>query len=202
MCTATRSRSEACLGVPPEAPTTGRPSRSPGLAALAAALLCCLTARPGGAEEAAPDSSGRPTPRGALIRSAVLPGWGQYRNDRPLKALSFAAAAAGFTALAVTESRGLARARTPSGHEERAARRNSAFLYVALTATFAALDAYVDAHLADFGESPTLGVGHDGDVPGLLLRVRFAWDPGGWWRLLAGASSGARSARFPRGASR
>ncbi len=198
MCGATRSRSAAGLGRPPEVLRRRGELTRPG--ALVLALLVCLPIQPTGAEEAAADTSQRPTPRGALLRSGVLPGWGQYSNERPLKALLFATAAAGFLTMAVAESRALARARTPSEHESRAARRNSAFLYVAGTATFAALDAYVDAHLADFEASPLLEARLDRDPGGVSLRVSVAWNPDGWWRRVLGRPGPGRGSLLLRAA--
>ena len=129
-----------------------------------------------GAPEIASD---RLRPRTALIRSALLPGWGQYSNGNPLKTALFGGAAAAFLAALLVEHGDLgqtndeirdARAALASGggdpvllariaqlegdYEDRAARRNTRLLYVFTTATLAALDAYVDAHLADFGPSP------------------------------------------------
>lgn len=100
--------------------------------------------------------------------------------------------------MAVVESRALARARTPSEHETRAARRNSSFLYVAATATFAALDAYVDAHLADFESSPILEARLDRDPPRVSLKMSVAWNPDGWWRKVLGWPAAGRHTGTPR----
>ena len=99
--------------------------------------------------ETSPDTLAALSPRTAMLRSAILPGWGQYSNHRPLKALLFAAAATASLGSAVAEARSLDRAATPEEHQDRAARRNTRFLFFAVTATLAAVDAYVDAHLAD-----------------------------------------------------
>ena len=40
-------------------------------------------------------------------------------------------------------------------HQDEVARRNTYFLRLFALMTFAALDAYIDAHLFDFGETPT-----------------------------------------------
>jgi hypothetical protein len=85
-----------------------------------------------------------------LLRSAVLPGWGQYYNEKPWKALGFGAAATGFLTAAIVELHSLRRAQTPQERRDLAARRNSRILYLGFTTTLAALDAYVDAHLANF----------------------------------------------------
>lgn len=108
------------------------------------------------------------TPRGALLRSALLPGWGQYANGRPFKALLFSAAAAGFLGKAIAEARGLDRAEA-AGHsdrelQDRAARRNTWVLGLLATSTLAGLDAYVDAQLAGFAVAAQARAG-----PGVAL---------------------------------
>ena len=134
-----------------------------------------------GAVTVAPASARQP-PRTALIRSALLPGWGQYRNESPLKAVLFGAAAAGFLAAVFVEHDNLGQTdvqlhdarsgladvvaaggddtqlraritRLEGEYEDLAARRNTRLLYFFTTAALAAVDAYVDAHLADFGSS-------------------------------------------------
>ena len=137
-----------------------RPGR-PGSTTLFLALLFWGLAGAAGARTAPADSLQQPTPRGALLRSAVLPGWGQYANHRPLKALIFSAAAAGFSGAVIAESRALSRARDPEEYQDRAARRNTRVLLLLATTTFAALDAYVDAHLADFDAAPNLELAAD-----------------------------------------
>ena len=92
------------------------------------------------------------TPRGALWRSALIPGWGQLRNGRYFKAVLFSGAAAAFAAASISETRNLGRVEA-SERQAAAGRRNTRLLLFMATATFSALDAYVDAHLADFGLS-------------------------------------------------
>ena len=92
-----------------------------------------------------------PSAHGALLRSAVLPGWGQFYNGHPVKGLFFGAASATALTLVVVEHRRISSAPTPEEHQDRTARRNSRLLYFALSVALAATDAYVDAHLADFG---------------------------------------------------
>ena len=123
-------------------------------------------------------------PRTALIRSALVPGWGQLDNGHSLKAALFAGAAVGFLTAVVVERDNLNRTDTQIGDvrdvlagvvsaggddpllrariahlenqfEDQAARRNTRLLYLFTTATLAAVDAYVDAHLADFGSAGT-----------------------------------------------
>lgn len=100
------------------------------------------------------------SPRGALLRSGILPGWGQLRNGKPVKAVLFAGAAGGFLVASIGDVRALRRADTTEQKEVRAARRNTRFLYFFIATTLSALDAFVDAHLADFGDEPvTPGAG-------------------------------------------
>ena len=140
-------------------------------------------------------------PRTALIRSAAVPGWGQYRNGHPLKAVLFGGTAIGFLAAALVERDNLSRtnreirdARTglamlaaagaddtqlrasmvqlEGQFEDQAARRNTRLLYLFTTATLAAVDAYVDAHLADFGyPGPSLDVAPT--AAGVFISLRL-----------------------------
>ena len=120
----------------------------------ASLLLVLLAGRPTCATEVEADSTrtdSLPSTHGALLRSAVLPGWGQFYNGRPVKGLFFGAASAtALTAVAI-EHRRIRSAPTPEEHQDRTARRNGRLLYFALSVALAAIDAYVDAHLADFG---------------------------------------------------
>ena len=120
----------------------------------ASLLLALLAGRPLGATEVEADSTrtdSLPSAHGALLRSAVLPGWGQFYNGRPVKGLFFGAASATALTAVVVEHRRIRSAPTPEDHQDRTARRNSRLLYFALSVALAAIDAYVDAHLADFG---------------------------------------------------
>lgn len=111
------------------------------------------------------------SPRAALLRSALLPGWGQLYNGKPYKAAFFAAVSAGFLGVAVAEQIALNDAQSPFESEERAARRNTRILFFALSVTFAALDAYVDAHLADLGANWNAEMRGDGAL--LTLHVNL-----------------------------
>ena len=120
----------------------------------ASLLLALLAGQPACATEVEADSTrtdSLPSAHGALLRSAVLPGWGQFYNGRPVKGLFFGAASAtALTAVAI-EHRRIRSAPTPEEHQDRTARRNGRLLYFALSVALAAIDAYVDAQLADFG---------------------------------------------------
>lgn len=120
----------------------------------ASLLFALLAGQPACATDAETDSTRTdtlPSAHGALLRSAVLPGWGQYYNGRPVKGLFFSAASATALTAVVVEHRRIRSAPTPEEHQDRTARRNSRLLYFVVSVALAATDAYVDAHLADFG---------------------------------------------------
>ena len=166
----------------------------PGPCGTAGLLVVLLTALPAGAQESTPaveagadtvrqagpgekaaadsvqQADGRLSPRAALVRSAVLPGWGQAATGHGLKALLFAGAGAGWLTSAIVESARVGDAPTPQDHEDRAARRNTRVLFYLVTATLSALDVYVDAHLENF----QLDAG-DPETPGVRLKLR--WGP-------------------------
>jgi hypothetical protein len=117
------------------------------------------------------------TPTWIMARSAVVPGWGQFKNGRPLKA-GLAIGAEGFcgykvvqawqdvnaasaredAALGAGDQAGADAAR--ADYEEAYNRRATAGWILAGTIVLSMLDAYVDAHLlqfdADFGPDPAL----------------------------------------------
>ncbi len=140
--------------------------------------MLLLTTLPVGAQESAPavkaeadsvrQDDGRLSPRAVLVRSAVLPGWGQAATGHGLKALLFAGAGAGWFTSAIVESARVGDAPTPQEHENRAARRNTRVLLYLVTATLSALDAYVDAHLEDF----QVDAANPGP-PGISVSVRW-----------------------------
>ncbi len=142
----------------------------------ASLLFVLFAGRPACATEAEADSThtvpaAPPSVHGALLRSAVLPGWGQFYNGRPFKGLFFGAASAtALTAVVVEHRRGRAAA-TPEEHQNRTARRNSRLLYFALSIALAATDAYVDAHLADFGAGAAMQVEMQRGKARLRLKV-------------------------------
>ena len=136
-----------------------RPARywAPSLLLL---LMCSRLALAAEADSTRADSL--PTPRAALLRSAVLPGWGQHYNGRPLKALFFAGASATALSAVIAAHRTIDAAPTPETHANRAARRNTRLLYFALSVALSAIDAYVDAQLADFEADIGMEMRRDG----------------------------------------
>lgn len=120
------------------------------------------------AQAAAADSSQRETtfqvlaakpkknPNAAVLRSLLVPGWGQYYNGKKWKAALVCAAELGEIGTAIywhRESKRVHDDRYQLIYEDY---RNTAYWFLAGTIILSMLDAYVDAQLADFDESPEL----------------------------------------------
>lgn len=138
------------------------PSR-PAIAWAASFLFLLLTVP--ALAQAKADSLHTQVPRKALVRSLLLPGWGQWANGRPFKALGFGAAAAVLAGRVVAQQQALGRADRRGAPdlelEDLAAGRNTRVLLFVANATLAGIDAYVDAQLAGFEVSlgPRAGPG-------------------------------------------
>ncbi|MCC7262766.1 MAG: hypothetical protein IT369_09625 [Candidatus Latescibacteria bacterium] len=148
------------------------PSR-PAIISAVNLLFAVLLAVPALAQAPA-DSLRAQAPRKALVRSLLLPGWGQYANGRPVKALGFGAAAVVLAGRVVAQQRALGRAdrrgASDAELEDLAAGRNTRVLLLLANATLAGIDAYVDAQLADFAVRLGPRVG-----PGVaLLELRWS----------------------------
>jgi hypothetical protein len=97
-----------------------------------------------------------PSPTGVMLRSAVLPGWGQWVNGQAWKGLLVVGAEAGLAINAVLQDRRMVRSNTP---EEREFYRNNKSLSIwwfAGVYFLNLLDAYIDASLRDFDTGPEI----------------------------------------------
>jgi hypothetical protein len=100
------------------------------------------------------------SPTGALLRSAVIPGWGQFYNSEPLKGLGYGALQAGLLGWVLYENNRADEAREnhrltgdpawEQAYEEHYNRRRSLIWYTAGAWVLSMLDAYVDAYLFGF----------------------------------------------------
>ena len=137
--------------------------------ALAAGMALSAWCPPAAAE--GPDSTvvdsileTRP-PRGAMLRSLALPGWGQFYNRRTIKGSVIAAAQVSSTVAFFVRRGQLNRRPLADAPSER-----NIFLYTTIgLILFSMGDAYVDAHLdqVDWGEP------HGSGEEGLEFRMRF-----------------------------
>ena len=133
----------------------------------------------GTAASASPPAAVKKNPTGAAFRSLAIPGWGQYYNGQKIKAALAMAAEAAEIGTAIYWN---GRARGASDPEEQFLYRdyrNQALWILAATILVSMLDAYVDAHLYDFDESPSLDQGNAGTRQpeelrfGLRLQIRL-----------------------------
>ncbi len=112
---------------------------------------------------AAVTDSGRVnTPSGALLRSAILPGWGQIYNGYTVKGVAMMLADVTVIGLAIhadNRVRDLAVPGRSSREEEDLAtwrrRREKRILLTIGIILYSMADAFVDAHLADFRDNET-----------------------------------------------
>ena len=103
---------------------------------------------------AAPDAPrGARSPGGALIRSLLVPGWGQIALGRKLTAAVFLVAEAATVTMVVRKSRELSDARASGDAtliDDKSRQREDWFVLAGVNHVLAGIEAYVSAHLADF----------------------------------------------------
>ncbi|MEN8209764.1 MAG: DUF5683 domain-containing protein [Candidatus Fermentibacteria bacterium] len=95
----------------------------------------------------------RRNPSTALLRSAVLPGWGQFYNDEPLKGIVFGTLELGLLSLLISEHIASEEARINNddpAYQLHSQRRLDLIWYTSAAWLFGMLDAYVDAYLYSF----------------------------------------------------
>jgi hypothetical protein len=129
----------------------------------------------------------RPSPRGALVRSTLVPGWGQLYNHRWIKGLLFAAGRIYLGWRAVDEHRlardleeealaledPAARDRKWREHNRALVRRDDFIWYSAYALLFTMAEAYVDAALMEFDDEFEEVEEIDEDAAGAGTVVRF-----------------------------
>ncbi|MBN1779958.1 hypothetical protein JW948_02435 [bacterium] len=110
---------------------------------------------------APPDSTGSgeqviQSTTGAMLRSALMPGWGQAYNHQWLKALMVLGAESGLAGNAVYMNRKALVSQTDDEREFYRHNRNTFVWWFAAVYMLNILDAYVDAHLFQFDVGPVL----------------------------------------------
>ncbi len=113
-----------------------------------------------------------PSPRGALWRALVFPGWGQWYNEKKWKAALVFVAETGLIANAVYWNQ---RAQGAINSYDRAFyvdNRNLSNWWLLFTVFMSATDAYVDAQLANFDVSPDLSARPGAVAVGLRFSLR------------------------------
>lgn len=140
-----------------------------GLAAQARAASPAPEAGTSTAEAVWDSSAGAASPRSALVRSLLIPGWGQWHNGRRLKATLVLGATCVLGAATAYENRQVRNASTESDRTAYRHGRNTLAIWLIGTILYSMADSYVDAHLSGFDEEMqvralSVGLGPTGPV--------------------------------------
>ena len=111
------------------------------------------------ADTARNDTIYKTSPSGALFRSAVLPGWGQYYNSQKFKAGLFAGAGLGLVSAAVIQHQRAVNASMPEDRTSYTRSRNRMLWYAGALWAVNMLDAFIYPHLK-YGD----------DISGAIIR--------------------------------
>ena len=96
------------------------------------------------------------SPTGAMIRSIIFPGWGQLYNKKYFKAVLAFGAEIGLLTNSIYLNQKYKASKTELEREFYINNRNLSNWYLLGVILFSMADAFVDAHLSDFDESPDL----------------------------------------------
>lgn len=128
-------------------------------------------------ESAAADTTqnGRwtPSPKSAMIRSMIFPGWGQWYNGKKWKAGLAFATETGIVAAAVYWNNRAQKTSDSFLREQYKDYRNSSYWFLAASILLSMGDAYVDAHLAGFDVSSSLADANGGFGFSVSAAYRF-----------------------------
>ena len=114
------------------------------------------------------------SPRGAMLRSALMPGWGQLYNNQKLKALLVFGGEMALVGNAIYYNQVANKSQTVDEQRFYKDMRSQFLWWLFAIHLLNILDAYVDAHLWNFDTGPDLSLDtiHHGNG-GLLLSLRF-----------------------------
>jgi len=116
------------------------------------------------------------SPRGALLRSAVIPGWGQMYTRHYLKGVGFFAVHAYFGYRFYEGHQQLAGVNDLQRREQLEYRRNTWAWRFLVAYLLCLTDAYVDAHLSGFpDDTGDLSIDVLPEVDGMRIQMEFTW---------------------------
>ena len=119
----------------------------------------------------------RKSPRTALIRSALFPGWGQWYNGQKIKAILVLGGEATLIGYSIFYHNKAARSTEAYQRDYYEYNGNRFIWWLAGLHVLSILDAYVDAHLWDFDVGPDLSIRHGwGESGENIVAVRIAFD--------------------------
>ena len=114
-----------------------------------------------------------PSPKGAMIRSLIFPGWGQWYNGKTWKAALVCATELGIIGASFYWDNKAKNTQNELFRLQYQDNRRAAFWFLGLAILISMGDAYVDAHLAGFDVSPDLALNSNNRRMGLMLSYRF-----------------------------
>jgi len=120
------------------------------------------------------------SPTGAMVRSLIIPGWGQWYNQKKFKAILIFGTETGILINSIYLNQLTQKSTTDWEREYYLNNRNLSNWYLVGVILFSLADAFVDAHLSDFDESPDLSFMSIQPVffagePGVRVSVNFAF---------------------------
>ncbi len=106
------------------------------------------------------------SPRGAMLRSLALPGWGQFYNGKWFKGLVIGGTEVGLIIDAVVQNQWAQESVYYYDKEFYRENRSLAIWWLAGVVLYSVTDAFVDAHLADFDDTPNVSMQmkHEQDI--------------------------------------
>jgi hypothetical protein len=104
------------------------------------------------------DSAAVKNPKGAMLRSLAVPGWGQFYNGKWFKGILVAGTEIGLVANAAIMNQWAKEAVDENERFYYTDSRNLSYWLLAAAILYSVVDAYVDAQLYDFDESPNLSI--------------------------------------------
>ena len=107
-------------------------------------------------QSVAKDSLTTKNPTGAMLRSLAVPGWGQFYNGKWFKGILVVGAETGLVANAIVLNQWAKNSATEDERLYYLDNRNLSFWILGAVILYSMADAYVDAELFDFDESPDL----------------------------------------------
>lgn len=118
----------------------------------------------------------RPSATGNMLKSLLVPGWGQLSLGRELTALVFIAGEAGTVTMVIKSQRDLDRARAVGDQaliDRYHQKREDWLVYMGINHVLSALEAYVSAKLWDFPPDLDLRAGPGGMTAGASIPIRI-----------------------------
>lgn len=116
------------------------------------------------------------SPSGAMLRSALIPGWGQWYTDHKLKAIIVLGAQLALIGNAVYYNQMAVKSHTSDDRNFYLDYQSQFTWYSVGFYLLNILDAFIEAHLWDFDTGPDLSVGSSrGRNDGLVIKLCWSW---------------------------